>query len=582
MEARSKSPVAEPAAAEPSSEQDRQRRAEPEPPTGTEDVGGTGPERNVASEEQSGVEREEQDTQEEEEEEEEQRRCTEGEADVADVEVTDEGRSVEVEETEVEVEETEERDVEESVLLSEKERQNEEVNEKDNCSASSVSSTSSTLEREEREEKFASDTEAGTQRGTKAPGLNDTRLSNPDLFAPPPGQWTQCSKDADVNEQCNDILNNKRFMLDMLYAQKASSNEDEEKEEEEVTTEKLKETCEREKEMEAGDSSSSVVSLASRISELEAHRQARGDGVKKMEVGHLDKQGSVRAVAEKFGDLVKGLAPPLLEVEALREQQQQQQLAPVAPPPPPKKESDCIWDQLMAAPRELRIKEMDFTDLRDDDDVDVLDAGGVMMMMVGGGSDSRAPPPPPPPPLPPLCGPAPPPPPPPPPFFSCPPPLARTMPPPPPPPSSPPPPLFQKKKKTIRLFWSEVRPVDWQCRSHKFCRESLWSKLEPVKLDTSKMEQLFESKSKELPVAKVRKTTLLLRSIRIRLAFLYSLLDLRISCYLALYRAGLFFPLSVKVELKQNSWSHEVDSHTSSCLIISKCKSISVTCEFSF
>lgn len=50
-----------------------------------------------------------------------------------------------------------------------------------------------------------------------------------------------------------------------------------------------------------------------------------------------------------------------------------------------------------------------------------------------------------------------------------------------------------------------MRPVDWQCRSHKFCRESLWSKLEPVKLDTSKMEQLFESKSKELPVAKVRK-----------------------------------------------------------------------------
>uniref|UniRef100_A0A3Q3MLV1 Formin homology 2 domain containing 3b n=1 Tax=Mastacembelus armatus TaxID=205130 RepID=A0A3Q3MLV1_9TELE len=63
-------------------------------------------------------------------------------------------------------------------------------------------------------------------------------------------------------------------------------------------------------------------------------------------------------------------------------------------------------------------------------------------------------------------------------------------------------PLFQKKKKTIRLFWNEVRPVDWQCKSHKFCKESLWSKLEPVKLDTSKLEQLFESKSKELPVTK--------------------------------------------------------------------------------
>ncbi|KAF3839875.1 hypothetical protein F7725_018592 [Dissostichus mawsoni] len=107
--------------------------------------------------------------------------------------------------------------------------------------------------------------------------------------------------------------------------------------------------------------------------------------------------------------------------------------------------------------------------------------------------------------------------PPPPPLFGCPPPpppplLGKMMPPPPPfmPPLPPPSPqlsrgempLFQKKKKTIRLFWNEVRPVDWQCKSHKFCKESLWSKLEPVKVDTSKLEQLFESKSKELPVTK--------------------------------------------------------------------------------
>lgn len=61
-----------------------------------------------------------------------------------------------------------EKDID-SVLLSEKERQNEEVNEKDNCSASSISSTSSTLEREEREEKFNNDIEAGMV------GLNFTR-----------------------------------------------------------------------------------------------------------------------------------------------------------------------------------------------------------------------------------------------------------------------------------------------------------------------------------------------------------------------------------------------------------------------
>uniref|UniRef100_A0A3Q1CMM1 Formin homology 2 domain containing 3b n=1 Tax=Amphiprion ocellaris TaxID=80972 RepID=A0A3Q1CMM1_AMPOC len=146
---------------------------------------------------------------------------------------------------------------------------------------------------------------------------------------------------------------------------------------------------------------------------------------------------------------------------------------------------------------ELRIKEMDFTDLRDEDDLDILDMDNVTK------SGDRIPP------LPPAL-------PPPPPLFGCPPPppiLGKMMPPPPPfmapiPPPSPQlsrgeAPLFQKKKKTIRLFWNEVRPVDWQCKSHKFCKESLWSKLEPIKLDTSKLEQLFESKSKELPKAAV-------------------------------------------------------------------------------
>uniref|UniRef100_A0A665VCJ0 Formin homology 2 domain containing 3b n=1 Tax=Echeneis naucrates TaxID=173247 RepID=A0A665VCJ0_ECHNA len=309
------------------------------------------------------------------------------------------------------------------------------------------------------------------------------------------GQWSQCIKNADVNDQCSKILNSKRFMLDMLYAQTTSTKDEEHARETETGK------CKSEKEAEVSDSS--VASLASRISTLEAHRQARGDHVKKMEVGHLDNQGSVRAVAEKFDDLVKGLTSPL-EVEASKDQQQQPDKSSTAASSalPPKKESDYIWDQLMAAPRELRIKEMDFTDLRDEDDMDILDMDSVM------GSGDLVPPPPPP-----LCNAALPPPPP---LFGCPPPppmLGQMMPPPPPfmAPIPPPSPqlsrgealLFQKKKKTIRLFWNEVRPVDWQCKSHKFCKESLWSKLEPIKLDTSKLEQLFESKSKELPKAAV-------------------------------------------------------------------------------
>uniref|UniRef100_A0AAZ3SGU5 Formin homology 2 domain containing 3b n=1 Tax=Oncorhynchus tshawytscha TaxID=74940 RepID=A0AAZ3SGU5_ONCTS len=202
----------------------------------------------------------------------------------------------------------------------------------------------------------------------------------PPCVYPPLGQ---CIKEEDVNGQCSKILNSKRFMLDMLYAQnKTAADEDEEKAGETEQTEKCKEGMETSS-LE-GQDGSSVASLAS-------HK-----------------------------------APP---------------------------ESDYIWDQLMAAPRELRIKEMDFTDLADEDDLDILDVDSVLM----GSSDLMIPP---------------------------------------PPPSLP---GVPPKKKTIRLFWNEVRPMDGQYRNHKRCRESLWSKLEPVKVDTSKLEHLFETKSKELP-----------------------------------------------------------------------------------
>uniref|UniRef100_A0A8C9WJB0 Formin homology 2 domain containing 3 n=1 Tax=Scleropages formosus TaxID=113540 RepID=A0A8C9WJB0_SCLFO len=355
-------------------------------------------------------------------------------------------------ETQVEVEsgpeQAAEREAEDVATLSEKERQNEELNEKDNCSASSISSTSSTLEREEKEEKLTCENE--------------------------PGQWTPCMRDVDVNEQCSKILNGKLFMLDMLYAQNKPPVEGEEKEGSEGS---------EGKETESQDLS--VTSLASRISTLEASRQACEENVKKIDLEQLDNQGSVRAVAEKFGDLMKGMvSPPEADVP---ERQQLPSDRPI------KKESDYIWDQLMASPRQLRIKDMDFTDLADEDDVDILDVDNVM------GSGDPAPPPPPPPCLSSL--------PPPPPLFGCPPPppVPGLMPP--PPPFSAPlgrgePPTFLKKKKTIRLFWNEVRPVEWPYRSHKRCKESLWSKLEPVKVDTSRLEHLFESKSKELPVTK--------------------------------------------------------------------------------
>ncbi|XP_067911501.1 FH1/FH2 domain-containing protein 3 isoform X2 [Heterodontus francisci] len=355
---------------------------------------------------------------------------------------------------ELETEQGPDREPEENAILSEKERQNEEVNEKDNCSASSISSASSTLEREEREDKVTSDNETG--------------------------KWTQSIKEVSVNEQCSNILNNKRFMLDMLYAQNKKTEDNEE------TELKKKED----------DKQESLASLASRISILQASKQACEDKVKKMEIDHLENHGSVKAFTDKFnsGELSKG--PPLSDSEVTTK-------AVDKVTAQPKTESDYIWDQLMANPRELKIKDIDFTDLEEEDDIDVLDMENLLSS-----GDSILPPPPPPPSFMGL------PPPPPPPILHCP-------PPPPVPGMSVPPPLpfglhqamgsphlsrgeptFIKKKKTIRLFWNEVRPIDWQYKNHKRCKEPLWTRLEPVKVDISKLEHLFESKSKELPVTK--------------------------------------------------------------------------------
>ncbi|XP_070077071.1 FH1/FH2 domain-containing protein 3 isoform X36 [Equus caballus] len=304
--------------------------------------------------------------------------------------------------------------------------------------------------------------------------------SSPGTPQHPQGLWSAGVQDVGVNEQCGDILTSKRFMLDMLYAHNRKPTDEEEKGE--------GETGQTEEGAEA------VSSLASRISTLQANSLAQDESVRRVDVGCLDNRGSVKAFAEKFnsGDLGRGSISPDAEPN---------DNVPEKASTQPKTESDYIWDQLMANPRELRIQDMDFTDLGEEDDIDVLDVDL-------GPRDTPGPPPPPPPtflglpppPPPPLLDSVPPPPVPgnllaPPPVFSAPqglgwPQVPRGQ------------PAFTKKKKTIRLFWNEVRPFEWPCKNNRRCREFLWSKLEPIKVDTSRLEHLFESKSKELSVSK--------------------------------------------------------------------------------
>ncbi|XP_075925722.1 FH1/FH2 domain-containing protein 3-like [Petromyzon marinus] len=189
-------------------------------------------------------------------------------------------------------------------------------------------------------------------------------------------------------------------------------------------------------------------------------------------------------------------------------------------------EEDHTWDQLAVQPKVLRIKDMDFTDLRDEDEKDVLrleqqaalSAAPVPMPPL---HDGAAPPPPPPLLLgsspPPAMGrsesswpnapqcavnssvsSAPPPPPPPP---------SSLAPPPPPPP--PPPPMLgraslnapmqdsMKKVKTVRLFWQELQSTRLNVSSARYGRDTLWSQLQPVEVDGSRLEHLFQSRTKE-------------------------------------------------------------------------------------
>ncbi|CAH1113145.1 unnamed protein product, partial [Psylliodes chrysocephalus] len=152
-----------------------------------------------------------------------------------------------------------------------------------------------------------------------------------------------------------------------------------------------------------------------------------------------------------------------------------------------KSENELRWEELIAnLNRSLNLCDMDFTDLGSDDEVDILAPVAVINGI-----------PPPPPPLANMCGNAPPPPPP----------SNRII----PPPAAPTPPLFclqrpnrttetkipiKKNKKTVKLFWKEVRddPI-----SHlKLKTGFIWDELNPVCVDTQKLEHLFESRAKDL------------------------------------------------------------------------------------
>ncbi|XKL64143.1 hypothetical protein PGB90_004229 [Kerria lacca] len=123
-----------------------------------------------------------------------------------------------------------------------------------------------------------------------------------------------------------------------------------------------------------------------------------------------------------------------------------------------KSETDLHWEELLATScRPLQLCDLDFSDLRSDDDNDVLAPANNM----------------------------------------------NGVPPPPPPCAAPPPvpnipkAIINKSKKTVKLFWKEVRE-DPIVITKLNSKQLIWNEIYPVIIDTQRLEHLFESRAKDL------------------------------------------------------------------------------------
>ncbi|XP_074523185.1 FH1/FH2 domain-containing protein 1 isoform X2 [Halichoeres trimaculatus] len=314
-----------------------------------------------------------------------------------------------------------------------------------------------------------------------------------------------------IQRQCSTLSNDKKFLLDMLYSKTSSSaslsptgSTPDTNEEEGGSFLPGGDPGSRGRVFERLSSLNARSAEPSGPSESSASRRAELEGL----------EGSAQAALARLAENKKNRSlrqQSSMDIESHARRLETTQMTPLGPGGPPD-----AWEQLQPSAAALRIKDLDFSDLLDEEDIDVLDMdtfdsstsstcySGIPPPPPPPGMAGLPPPPPPPPPPPGMGGPPPPPPPPPLPGGLSPPP----PPPPPPPPGAPPPPPssssssgLQKKKKTVKLFWKELKQSD-QPQKCRFGRGTVWASLDKVVVDTTRLEHLFESKAKELPVAK--------------------------------------------------------------------------------
>ncbi|RMC09182.1 hypothetical protein DUI87_14189 [Hirundo rustica rustica] len=328
--------------------------------------------------------------------------------------------------------------------------------------------------------------------------LSDTTLEHPTALAwerdhgtsdsgmEPPSIRPRLAR-SDATDSCSTISSDTKFMLDMLYA-KGSSESGREKAFQETP-------------------------LSPRI-QGEAEMDTKGSSSQEQESARLRGRAPDGPVASAHAKLVRAMSS--IDDETQTQKLESTGMMPI------KKDTELTWERLETIPVQLKIKDLDFTDLGEEEDFDVLDTGsmtngsfhpGIEAMSAGTFMAPPPPPalpgcPPPPPPPPALPG-CPPPPPPPPALPGCPP------PPPPPPaiPGCPPPPGLPgpsttdgpsqaKKKRTVKLFWKELKQLDGTVGPGRFGQGTLWASLQNVEVNAAKLEHLFESRSKEAPASK--------------------------------------------------------------------------------
>ncbi|XP_049662924.1 FH1/FH2 domain-containing protein 1 isoform X2 [Accipiter gentilis] len=292
----------------------------------------------------------------------------------------------------------------------------------------------------------------------------------------------------DTTDSCSTISSDTKFMLDMLYA-KGSLEPGREKVFPEVPS--------------------------SLLVQGKVEMDAEGGGSQEQEGTWHHGRAPDGPVASAHAKLARAMSS--VDAETHVQKLENTGMMPI------KKDVELTWEHLEASPMQLKIKDLDFTDLGEEEDFDILDKGPMAngsflppgIEATSAGALTVPPPPPavpgcpPPPPPPPAIPGCPPPPPPPPAIPGCP-------PPPPPPPAVPgcPPhpglpgpsatdgPSQAKKKRTVKLFWKELKQLDGTVGPGRFGQATLWASLQNVEVNAAKLEHLFESRSKEVPTSK--------------------------------------------------------------------------------